>query len=424
MSTVGAALRNARRRLFDGLLGVPVVYIVGGALLASLVIPLSAVLSGVPDLATVEIARSTLPTIGGATLSLAGFVLTITTLALQFGASTYAPRLVDQLRRDRLLRHTLGTALGTFTYAVVVLFTMRTSHPATATIATVVAVAGSTATVLLFIALLERLIGSLRPGRVLAGLASTACELATTAYADECTNHDGTPQSESGTGQLPDAAVVDWNIIGTTGALWRHGPRGHLVDVDVDTLTVVAAQSGALLTLTCPVGSFLQDREIVAVVQDAGTGVARPLDPPLGDLILAAITVGEERTMDADPSFPLRLIVDAALRALSPGVNDPTTAAQALEHIEQILLTLAGRRLSTQTVHDELGVARVRIPAPGWEALLDLGYTEIIAAGDDPQTRRALARSLRRLGARVPEARRAAVERLASDASGEGVSLA
>ncbi len=147
---------------------------------------------------------------------------------------------------------------------------------------------------------------------------------------------------------------------------------------------------------------------------DAGTGLPRPVDDAVTDAVVDALEIGDDRTTHADPSLPLRLVVDVALRALSPGVNDPTTAAQAIEHVEQVLLTLAGRRLGTQTMRDEDGVVRLRVPAPGWEALVDLGYRELVAAGSDPQTRRALSRSLLRLASRVPAERRAAVERIAS----------
>ncbi len=414
MTSPGGFLRSLRRRLFDGLLGVPVSYILGGALLGVLVLPVSQALDAGPDLATVDVARSVLPAIGGATLSLAGFVLTITTLGLQLGASTYAPRMIDQLRRDPMLRHTLGSALGTFTFAVVVLLAMRSSHPAAATPATLLAIAGAIATVLLFITLLERLIGSLRPGAVMGRLTRTAMDLAITAYPQEATGTGPAASPEEGGGDLPDAAVVEHGAVAGPGAVWRRARGGCVIDIDARSLVAAARQHGLCLTLTLPVGAYLQAEEIVAVALDAGTGLPRPVDDAVTDAVVGALEIGDDRTTHADPSLPLRLVVDVALRALSPGVNDPTTASQAIEHVEQVLLTLAGRRLGTQTMRDEDGVVRLRVPAPGWEALVDLGYRELVAAGSDPQTRRALSRSLLRLAARVPGERRAAVERIAS----------
>ncbi len=412
MSRVTVGLRRAYHRVFGGLLGTPVLYILGGALLGALAVPISANLGGVPDLATVEVARSALPTIGGATLSLAGFVLTITTLSLQFGASTYSPRLVEHLRRDRLLGHTLGAALGTFSYSVVVLLAVRTSHPTAATVATLVAVAGATADVLLFIALLERLIDSLRPGRVLSRQMSKALALAESAYPEE--DGDGTRAAEDGTGRLPDDSVVEWDGLGTAGVLWREGPAGHIVDLHAGALTSAACEHDALVTLTLPVGAFVQTREALAVVRDAGSGLSRPADPDLEARVLKAISVGDERTVDADPAYPLRLVVDIGLRALSPGINDPTTAAQAIDHVEQILLALSRRRLGMQTLRDADGVTRVQVPTPGWPDLVRLGYVELVAAGRDPQTRNALARSTARLASRVAAHRRAEVRDVAA----------
>ncbi len=416
MSGAVGRLRSVRRRLFDGLLGIPVSYIVGGALLGVLVLPVAEAVDGGPDLATIEVARSALPAIGGATLSLAGFVLTITTLGLQLGASTYAPRMIDQLRRDRLLRHTLGAALGTFTFAVVVLLAMRSSHPAAATPATLVAIVGAIATVLLFIALLDRLIGSLRPGQVLGRLTRTALTLATSAYPEEMSGTGGPDAEEERGGALPDVAVVDHGAVSGPGAVWRRAPGGCVIDLDARSLVAAAKQHDVCLTLTLPVGAFLQTDEVVAVAVDAGTGLPRPVDDTLTATVVNALEIADDRTTHADPSLPLRLVVDVALRALSPGVNDPTTAAQAIEHVEQILLTLAGRRLGTRTMRDDDGVVRLRVPAPGWEALVDLGYREILSAGTDRQTGRALARSLARLSARVPAQRRPAVDLIASSA--------
>ncbi len=400
-------VRSGVRRWFGSLLGVPVVDILLGAALALLTAWLALWLDDVPTVVTVDVAQTVLPAIGSATLTLAGFVLTIATLSLQFGATTYAPRLVEQLRRDRLLRHTLGGALGTFTYSVVVILVVRTDHQIAATIAAVVALVGATGTVLLFIGLLERLTSTLRPGRTLSQVTAQALRTVDGAYPVESGG-----EAEPALDNLPEHTMVDWSGLPSAGVIWREGPAGNLVDIDLSSLESLARDRGLCVSLTVPIGAFLPSREAVAVLTDRSTGVPVDVDDDVGPMVRAALVVGDERTVDADPAFPLRLLVDIALRALSPGVNDPTTAGQAIDHIEQVVTELAGRRLGARLVlvDDEVGVS---LPAPGWTSILDLAWTEIAHFGSDPQTRQSLGLALRRLYARVAPHRRGAVQQIA-----------
>ncbi len=106
-----------------------------------------------------------------------------------------------------------------------------------------------------------------------------------------------------------------------------------------------------------------------------------------------ALSVGVERTFHQDLGFGLRQLSDIALRALSSAVNDPTTAVQALDRIVQILAALSRRPLDRAVHRDRRGTLRLVRPVPGWEDLVDLGFTEIRAcgAGNAQVTRRMLA---------------------------------
>lgn len=104
--------------------------------------------------------------------------------------------------------------------------------------------------------------------------------------------------------------------------------------------------------------------------------------------------------------------MDVAIRALSPAVNDPTTAVQSLDQIEAVLLRLAHRPLGTTTVHDHQGAPRLTLPRPGWEEILDLALSEILHYGSDSlQVHRRLRALLNVLAPSVPPARTAALTR-------------
>jgi uncharacterized membrane protein len=98
-------------------------------------------------------------------------------------------------------------------------------------------------------------------------------------------------------------------------------------------------------------------------------------------LLRRAIVVDEERTFEQDPKYAIRLLVDIAIRALSPAVNDPTTAVQALDQIGDLLLRLARRRLDIGTYRDSDGVARLIVRYPTWEDFLRVSLDEIRSYG-------------------------------------------
>jgi uncharacterized membrane protein len=94
-----------------------------------------------------------------------------------------------------------------------------------------------------------------------------------------------------------------------------------------------------------------------------------------------ALELGAERTFEQDPKYAIRLLVDIAIKALSPAINDPTTAVQALDQIGDLLLRLGGRRLEVGSFRDGSGRVRLVIPFPSWDDFLHLGFEEILACG-------------------------------------------
>jgi uncharacterized membrane protein len=117
--------------------------------------------------------------------------------------------------------------------------------------------------------------------------------------------------------------------------------------------------------------------------------------------------VGDERTFEQDPALALRLLADIALRALSPAVNDPTTAVQALDRIESLLRVLATRDLSMENVADSSGTIRVKLVLPTWDQYLAVALDEIIALpGLLPSVSHRLTQLLDNLAAIAPPGRR------------------
>jgi uncharacterized membrane protein len=93
--------------------------------------------------------------------------------------------------------------------------------------------------------------------------------------------------------------------------------------------------------------------------------------------LLKAVSLGTERTYEQDPKYPIRLLVDIAIKALSPSINDPTTAVQAIDQLEDIMRRLGHCSLDDFRAMDSDGIVRLTCPTPNWEDFLRLSFDEI-----------------------------------------------
>ena len=132
-------------------------------------------------------------------------------------------------------------------------------------------------------------------------------------------------------------------------------------------------------------------------------GGTQPIDE---EALTNAIEMGEERTFEQDPKYAIRLLVDIAIKALSPAINDPTTAVQALNQIEDLLLRLGRRELEIGEFRDHDGQLRLVIPFPTWEDFLRLALDEIRYYGaQSVQVMRRMRALVNDLEVRLPEGR-------------------
>jgi uncharacterized membrane protein len=160
-------------------------------------------------------------------------------------------------------------------------------------------------------------------------------------------------------------AVSTWLI--------RHvGVPGVFQAFDEPAVVRLAAGTGTEIRFLPGVGDFLPSGARLA----AGTGPA-----PDAAKLRRLVRVGPLRTMEQDPAYGIRLLVDIALRALSPAINDPTSAVQALDQLDDVLQRLARRSLGDGRLLDEAGRVLVRFPAPRWGAFVALAFDEIIVNG-------------------------------------------
>lgn len=332
----------------------------------------------------VSAAEATLGAIASGIITLTGFVLTAVTLVVQ-SVQSMSSRLAGVLGFFERSLVLFGALTGTAVYALLVLAQVREDHvPDLAVTLAIVFVVLSTGTILRTLAGLREMITG---GGLVRAVGDQLHESLDHVWQDTAPAEASAGPSA---GPEPDGVVVT----ATAG--------GIVQSIDGPAIAAAAAGSGLRVTCLTAVGSF---------VEPGGPFLRVSPGPPAGSdarRIVRAVRLGPSRLIGSDPAYGLRLLVDVAIRALSPAVNDPTTAVQALDQIEAALLRLAARPLGPATLRDRDGVARVTIPRPGWSQLLDLALVEIIAYGAGSlQVQRRLRALLDTVQRTIPPARTA-----------------
>jgi len=328
-------------------------------------------------------------------ITFTGIVFSAVLVATQLQTSSYSPRLAARLRRDRVVIAALALPTATATYALFALASLgdqahRTSSDSAPELTVVLALLLTFATFAVFVALVQRAFDSTQIGGILRGLLRRGLEVIDEAH----------PVSE-GTARGVDARLGDVPV----HEVVHEGAAGVLASVDRSALLGLAAESGAFVEVVPRVGQYVSDGHIVMRLH----GTSTPTDPGTARRVLI---LARQRTMDQDPAFALRILVDIAIRGLSPAVNDPTTAVQALDRIETMLFELHRRSPGPAVVADTDGEPRGVVPGPGWEEYVDLALVEIRQYGaSSAQVARRLRALHDRLLTIVAEEQRPRVER-------------
>ncbi len=319
---------------------------------------------------SIEDARTLTTTLAPALLTFLGVVFSITIVALQLASQQYSPRLLRTFVRKPLTKFTLGVFLGTFVYSVFVLLSFDAGSPAVAAqdgtepfvpaFSVLVMVLATLACLVVFVFYVHATVTAMQVSSVVEAI--TEETRASIRSLRPVIGPDG-PHTAPTPGDLgPVTAEIPW-------------PRrpGVLHGVSVPPLVELAGAHGTVLVLTTEIGTHVHQGLVVAR-QHGGAAV-----PPWP--IAGAFDVGLERNLYQDPAYGLRQLVDVASRALSAAVNDPTTAIQALDRIEELLVLAAGQPDPTGVYCDGAGVVRVVRPVPSFARMATLGFTEIIEFG-------------------------------------------
>ncbi len=305
----------------------------------------------------VDTALTMLSTIASSMITFTALVFTITIVVLQLASQQFSARILRTFIRDRNSQFALGIFLATFVFA---LTSMRVVDVGTAEGATTSNPTVSVATAFFL---------------VLVSLGTFVH------YINHMSNSVRVSNLVAAVGRDTRAVIDRWYPADRRWANAVDRPTGEplrsiaapqpgvLLAIDQSELVDAATQRECTLVLRRKVGDFVPEGEALVDVYGPGD-----IDD---EVVLRQIGLGNERTMEQDPAFGLRQLVDVAEKALSPSLNDPTTAVQAIDQIHDVLRQLAQRPYPPDEHADEEGSVRLVAPKPTWEDFLHLAIDEI-----------------------------------------------
>ena len=323
-------------------------------------------------------------------IALTGIVFSLAFIMVQFSATAYSPRLVLWIARDPVVSHALGIFISTFLYALIMLgWIDRNASGKVPLVSSWLVFALLLASMGVFIALVER-IGLLKVSRMLIFTGDHGRKAIQELYSPE---PSGPAKMEPG----------GFRKMPVTDTLMYAGRPQVIQAVRVPLLVTLASEADAVIEVTAAIGDSVMEMAPLLRVY----GGRQKLDE---GALRGGLETGDERTFEQDPKYAIRLIVDIAIKALSPAINDPTTAVQALDQIEDLLLRLGRCHLEIGHYRDGQGTLRLVIPFPAWDDYLRLALDEIRFCGaSSVQVTRRLMALIKNLLAVLPAERHAAL---------------
>jgi uncharacterized membrane protein len=379
-----------------------IVGLVGGALLSVVRVAPGSLLDRLIFHGTAADARQVLTVVSATMITTTGIVFSLTVVSLQIASSQFSVRLLRTFMRDVSNQAVLAVFVCTFAYSTGGLYQVGEHRngdvfvPELAVSGSLVLTFVSTGALVFF---LHHLMHSIQIDTIMQKVEQLTLGLVDVLFPD--------PDTPDATG-VPQPARP-------TGAVALLSPRsGYLQAVDVDALTEDVASSGYAVQLVTSVGDYVTAGAMLGWYWARGTQrrSAGAADPQVPRWFSRHIHIGFERSMQQDIRFGLRQLVDVALRALSPAINDPYTAIQIVHHLSAIEVVLAARAMPDDVRRNGTGEVLVWLPYPGFAAYLTLACAQIRrGARQEPLVLAALLQMLSAVAASCVNAeRRAAVQ--------------
>jgi uncharacterized membrane protein len=334
-----------------------------------------------------DTARAVLGTMASALFTAIVFICSALLVAVQLASAQMTPRIIGIVFRDPVAKMSLTILTFTFTFTLAALLRIESVVPL---LTSQIAAYDSLVSLAVFFYLIDHLGQALRPSGALRVVARLGHEVVASVYPRPLGELPAnTGSSDSGALDQEPRAIIPSSMDGVVLAF------------DLEGLSLLARRADCVIEMVPQVGDHLASAApLFRVFQGNGTLSAEALRE--------SVAVGQERTLEQDPTFAFRIMVDIASKALSPAINDPTTAVLALDQIHYLLRDVGNRQLDTGDVRDAAGRLRLVYRTPDWEDFVRLAVTEIRHfGGESIQVARRLRAMLENLIQTAPESRAA-----------------
>ena len=304
--------------------------------------------------------RGLLATIASSMITVAGVVFSITTVALSLASSQYTSRVLRNFMRDRINQTVLGVFVGIFAYCLVVLRTIRGGDEGTfvPSLAMLFALFLGFVGIAFLVYFIHHIATSIQASQILAAVSEE------TLTAVEHLFPEGVGQDDYDDAQFELNPGKTWYAVSAP-------QTGYIQGIDTEELLAFAEEHGMVIRMERAIGEFLI--EGTPLVSALGTN---PLDEKDVRRLASACTVGPQRSLDQDAAFGIRQLVDVAMKALSPGINDTTTAVMCVDYLTAILVRLADRQIESR-YRTKDGKLRLLTRGPTFSSLVDESYDQI-----------------------------------------------
>jgi uncharacterized membrane protein len=336
-----------------------------------------------------EGSRAVIGALASSLLTFIVFAFSIILLAVQVSGAQLSPLVIGRIFEKRLVKLVLSAFVFSYAYTLSALGRIEDRVPQ---LPVLIAVLSSLISVALFLLLIQTASQSLRQGAVLTRVASETRAVIHSIYPSPFAARQGEPSGS------------DLNSGPAQKTITHNGRPGVVLAIDTVGLVEIARRATCTIELVPGVGDFLAPGEDVFRLYGAGTGAVS--NAGLRDCVV----LGLGRSLEQDPVFGFRILVDIAIKALSPAINDPTTGVQAIDQIHYLLHLLGMRQIDTGIVRDSSGEIRLVYRTPCWEDFVTLAVTEIRLCGaGSPQVTRRLQVMFEQLVQVVPPERAGAL---------------
>ena len=299
----------------------------------------------------------------GAMITMATLAVSITMVVLALAAQSLGPRLIPIFMGDTRTKFTLGTLIGTVAYLLIVLRTVAGTSNAVPQLAVTLGTVLVLACMILLLFFVHHLARSIVADTIIDRVGATLDAYAASLLPDR---RSGSPDDAL---DLPDLAAGQGASVPATST-------GYIQLVDRATIVRAAEEKSAVVALAHRPGQFALPGDTLARIVPPSA-----LDDDFATTLRNAIVLGRYRTAVQDLEYSIRQLVEIALRALSPGINDPHTALAVIDRLTASFASIMRRGRLDTIYRDEDGTIRLFQPASDFDGLLDAAFNEIRQAG-------------------------------------------